>query len=158
MVPHKTLHVGSEGREPWDHMILFSGLARALQSSQCSAVGTVMPCGLSLGRKDLCIVVQCPDGRQQLWLTVWGFAEISKSFLQRLVSFPEKWVMSKLSSSRLLRQWPLVPVLEDKTWKSILPPWENLSPSPANSVFRASTNFSWIFSFLSSSENLIPFL
>lgn len=46
----------------------------------------------------------------------------------------------------------LIPVLEDKTWKSIMPPWENLSPLAAHSVFRASTNFSWIFSFLSSSR------
>lgn len=51
-----------------------------------------------------------------------------------------------------------IPVLEGKTWKSIMPPWENLSPLPSNSVFRASTNFSLIFSFLFSSENSILFL
>lgn len=52
----------------------------------------------------------------------------------------------------------LIPALEDKTWKSFMPRWENLSPLPANFVCRASTNFSRIFSFLSSSENSILFL
>ena len=80
-----------------------------------------------------------------------------KSFLQRQVSFPEKWVMSK-GDVLIQAAEALIPVLEDKTWKSIMPLWENLSPLAAHSVFRASTNFSWIFSFLSSSENLILFL